>query len=104
MSPRPPISRFEKRIARAVTVELSRIDTSLFKEMAVTENVSPRGLRLATGHEWMPGDRVLVICTEDAVWSQARVIYCKRLKEVRFAVGLELLNRVDQWAPSQRTT
>jgi hypothetical protein len=35
---------------------------------------------------------------QDAVWCQARVVYCKPLEKPRFAVGLELFTRVDRWA------
>jgi PilZ domain len=94
----PPTGRFDKRTARSVVVELSRIDTSLLKERTLTENVSSRGIRVATEHEWKPGDPVLVMSMQDAVWCQARVVYCKRLEKGRFAVGLELFTRVEQWA------
>jgi hypothetical protein len=43
---------------RSVAVDLSRMDTSLLKERALTENVSSRGIRVATEHEWKPGDPV----------------------------------------------
>ncbi len=99
----PPTGRFDKRTARSVVVELSRIDTSLLKERTLTENVSSRGIRVATEHEWKPGDPVLVMSMQDAVWCKARVVYCKRLEKGRFAVGLELFMRVGKWAkPPQR--
>jgi hypothetical protein len=98
MSRPPPTGRFEKRTARSVAVELSRMDTSRFKERALTENVSSRGIRIATEHEWKPGDPALVISRQDAVWCQARVVYCKPLEKGGFAVGLELFTRVERWA------
>ena len=98
MSDPPPTGRFDKRTARSVVVELCRIDPFLLKERALTENVSSRGIRVATEHEWKPGDPVLVMSTEDAIWCQARVVYCKALEKGRFAVGLELFTRVEQWA------
>jgi PilZ domain-containing protein len=111
MSRPPPTGRFEKRTARSVAVELSRMDTSLLKERALTENVSSCGIRVATEHEWKPGDPVLVISMQDDLWCQARVVYCKPLEKgylmvseardplrLRFAVGLELFTRVERWA------
>ena len=113
MSRPPSTGRFEKRIARSVILELSRMDTSLLKERAVTENVSSCGLRVATEHEWKPGDSVLVISVQDDLWCQARVVYCKPLEKgyliaseardplgLRFAVGLEFFTRVERWANS----
>jgi len=93
----PPTGRFEKRIVRSVAVDLSRMDTSLLKERAPTENVSSRGIRIATVNEWKPGDPVLVMCMQDAVWCQARVVYCRPLEKGGFGVGLELFTRVEQW-------
>ena len=51
MSRFSPTGRFEKRTARSVAVELSRMDTSLLKEKALTENVSSPGIRVATERE-----------------------------------------------------
>ncbi|PYT60769.1 MAG: hypothetical protein DMG35_10535 [Acidobacteria bacterium] len=94
----PPTGRFEKRTARSVAVELSRMDASLLKESTLTENVSPRGIRVATEHEWKPGEPVLVMSMREAVWCQARVVYCRPLEKGGFAVGLKLFTRVEQWA------
>ncbi len=32
------------------------------------------------------------------VWSRAKVVYCQRAAENRFAVGLELCASVESWA------
>jgi PilZ domain len=111
MSRPPPTGRFEKRTARSVIVELSRMDASLPKERALTENVSPRGIRVATEHEWKPGDPALLISMQDDLCCQARVVYCRSLEKgslmtseardplrLKFAVGLELFTRVERWA------
>jgi hypothetical protein len=94
----PPTGRFEKRTARAVAVELCRVDTSLLTERARTENVSPLGVRVTVEHEWKPGDAVLIMSAEDAVWSQARVVYCKQSEKGKYTVGLKLVTRVARWA------
>jgi hypothetical protein len=57
------------------------MDTSLLKERALTENVSSRGIRVATEHEWKPGDPVLLISMQDDLCCQARVVYCKPLEK-----------------------
>ena len=46
---------------RSLAVDLSPMDTPLLKERATTENVSSHGIRVATEHEWKPGDSALVI-------------------------------------------
>jgi len=86
-----PIGRSDKRIAKEVAVELARLDHLQLKETAITQNVSVRGMRVATEHLWRPGDRVLLSSPESTVHSRARVVYCQRMGNNRFAVGLELV-------------
>jgi hypothetical protein len=92
-----PTGRSEKRIARAVAVEICLQDEPMFKERASTENVSAHGVRVLMNRKLQPGQRVLVISPQDDVRSQARIVYCQCLAERKFAVGLELPVRVD-WA------
>jgi hypothetical protein len=56
------------------------MNTSLLRVRALTENVSSRGIRVATEREWKPGDPAPVISMKDAVWCQALVVYCKPLE------------------------
>ena len=85
-----PTGRSDKRIAKGVAVELARLDHLQLKETAITQNVSARGVRVATEHLWRPGDRVLLSSPESTFHSQARVVYCQHVENNRFAVGLEL--------------
>ena len=86
-----PTGRSDKRIPKEVVVELALPDGSQLKEAAVAQNVSARGIRVATEHLWRPGDRVLLSSPESTFRSQARVVYCQRMENNRFAVGLELV-------------
>ena len=86
-----PIGRCNKRIRKEVAVELVRSDASQLKETAIAQNVSARGMRVVTEHVWRPGDRVLLSSPESGIRTQARVVYCQRMENNRFAVGLELL-------------
>lgn len=92
-----PTGRYEKRTARAVTIELLSLDQASAHSPAVTENVSPRGVRVVTEWNCAPGERVLVSVPEEGVKSLARVVYCQPLKNTRFAVGLQLVVRVENW-------
>lgn len=71
-APRP-----ERRIARAVAVQLSTIDGSPLAEKTFTENVSPHGARVVTKQRWRPEERVLPKSLESDFQSQARVVYCQ---------------------------
>lgn len=86
-----PTGRIDKRIPKEVMVELALPDASEFKEAAIAQNVSTRGMRVATEHVWRPGDSVLLSSPEGGFRAQARVVYCQRLEKNKFAIGLELL-------------
>jgi hypothetical protein len=97
---RVPTGRYEKRTARTVTVEVLRLDESGTSEKAVTENVSPLGARIVTDWICIPGRHVLVTSPQEGLKSLARVVYCRRLESTKFAVGLQLEVRVEEWGKS----
>jgi hypothetical protein len=86
-----PIGRSDRRIKKEAVLELARVDDPRLKVTAIAQNVSVRGLRVATERFWRPGDRVLLSSPESGLRTQARVVYCQPMKNNRFAVGLELL-------------
>jgi hypothetical protein len=86
-----PFGRSRARTPKRVVVELARPDASQLKETAVAENVSPRGLRVATERLWRVGSHVLLTSVDLGIHAEARVVYCERLEKEKFAVGLELL-------------
>jgi len=86
-----PIGRSDRRIKKETVLELARADDPELKVTAIAQNMSVRGLRVATERLLRPGDRVLLGSPESGLRTQARVVYCQRMKNNRFAVGLELL-------------
>jgi hypothetical protein len=86
-----PTGRSDKRITKEVAVELARPDASQLKEATIAHNVSARGMRVATEHVWFPGDPVMLSSSESGVRTEARVVYCQRIENNKFAVGLKLL-------------
>jgi len=96
-----PTRRSDKRIPKEVMVELNLPDASQRKEVAIAQNVSARGMRVATEHVWRPGDSVLLSSPEFSFRTQARVVYCQRLENNMFAVGLELLTPLREGANSR---
>jgi hypothetical protein len=91
-TPRP-----ERRIARAVAVQLSTIEGSPSAEKAFTENVSSHGARVVTKQRWKAEERVLLRSLESDFQSQARVVYCQLLPRNNFAVGLDLFSPTAEW-------
>ncbi len=90
--------RSEKRIARTVSLEVCLQDELKLNESMLTENVSAHGARVLVEQKLQPGQRVLVRSPKEGVRSQARIVYCERVSEGRFAVGLELSERVELWS------
>lgn len=93
-----PAGRSDRRITKELTVELARPDASRTKETAVTQNISAHGMRVTTEHAWRSGDHLLISSSVLETATLARVVYCQRLQNKRFAVGLELLG-----PPGKRT-
>jgi hypothetical protein len=85
-----PTGRFEKRIARAMPLEIRPESEGMSTEKTLTENVSPHGARVLMHREWRPGQHVMVIFPQEGVRAPGQIVYCEHLGENRFAVGLEL--------------
>jgi prophage tail gpP-like protein len=81
-----------------MSVEVCVQDETKLNERTLTENVSAHGARVLMQLRLQPGQRVLVNSPNEGVRSQARIVYCQRVSERRFAVGLELSGRVEPWA------
>ena len=92
-----PTGRSDRRITKEVAVELARPDDPQLKDTAMAQNVSARGMGIATEDVWLPGDSVLLSSPESGVSTQARVVYCQRMENNSFAVGLELLAPLGEW-------
>jgi hypothetical protein len=90
--------RSERRIARTVSVEVCLQDELKVEEKMLTENVSAHGARVLMKQKLQPGQELLVSSPKEGVRSQARIVYCQRVSEGRFAVGLELSGSVEVWA------
>src|SRR5260370_7072186 len=83
-APRP-----ERRIARAVAVQLSTIEGSPSAEKSFTENVSSHGARVVTKQRWKAEERVLLKSLESDFQSQARVGYCQLFPSNPFPLALD---------------
>jgi PilZ domain len=90
--------RSEKRISRMMTVEVYVPAETKLNEKTLTENVSAHGARVLLQLKLEPGQRVVVSSPNEGVSSQARIVYCQRVSERKFAVGLELSRRAEPWA------
>ena len=90
-----PTGRFEKRILRAVTLEIRSENEGVPEGRTLTENVSPHGARVLMDREWRPGQHVMVFFPQEGVRAPGQIVYCEHLAENRFAVGLALSVQVE---------
>ncbi len=85
------VERAENRVDMKVTAMLVGRHDKLGVERAITENVSPRGVRVISTSEWMIDDTLLVALPAGHFTSAARVAYCDALGQGRFGTGLEFI-------------
>jgi hypothetical protein len=89
--------RRERRARLAVAVQISSFREPATEERTITENVCSRGLRILTDRQMGPDETLLVSSTTGDVRVQARVVYCQRLRDGRFAVGLHFQGAQVRW-------
>ena len=85
------LERAEIRIDMKVTAMLVGRHDKLGVERAITENVSPRGIRVISTSEWMIDDTILVALPAAHYTAVARIAYCDDLGQGRFGTGLEFI-------------
>src|SRR3989442_15512961 len=86
--PRPSTGRFERRIPRAVTIEVWPQDKPTDKKIAITVNVSPHGARVLMDREWRPGERLVLMAREEGPPAQTQFVYLGRFGGGRLVVCL----------------
>lgn len=74
-------------------VQVSSVHDPLLTELALVENQSLYGVRLAAGRSWEPGSHVDVRTIADNTKARARVVYCQALGPKKFVVGLNIFSR-----------
>ena len=89
------VQRAENRVEMKVTALLIGRHGKLGVERAITENVSPRGVRVISSSEWDVDDTILVSLPAGHYASAARVAYCDASGRGRFITGLEFVGSND---------
>jgi hypothetical protein len=93
----PAAKRTENRTPLKVTVDLSSLDVRTPAQEGVTENISPRGARVLTNKPWKPNERLNLRSLLGNFRSRARVVYCVKVDNDQFAVGLQLFAAAGKW-------
>src|SRR6267142_158016 len=89
--------RLEKRIRLAVPVQISSLMDPAATERTTTENVCSLGIRILTRRARDSNERLMISSLLGDLRALARVVYCQRLPDGRFAVGLQFQGVTDSW-------
>jgi PilZ domain len=89
--------RLERRTLLAIPVEISNPLDPNGTERTTTENVSPLGIRVLAQRAKAPNERLMIRSLEGDLRSLVRVVYCQRLSDGRFGVGLQFQQSVANW-------
>lgn len=94
-----PSGRMERRLPVIVVVRLAYCEPVAIdgEERTFTDNISPHGARIFSKHAWQPGEVVRVIpLSQDAACG--KVVYCERLPDDRYSIGVEFQDRPVAWS------
>jgi hypothetical protein len=90
--------RLEKRTRLAVPVQISSLQDPTPTERTTTENVCPLGIRVLTQRARELNERLWVTSLKGDLRTLARVVYCQRLPDGRFGVGLQFQGQTVDWS------
>ena len=84
------VGRMEKRLPIAIVVRLAheQDQSADGAELTYTDNVSAHGARVISDHPWKTGDTATVTSLKDEVAIRGKVVYCQKLMDNRYCVGL----------------
>ena len=85
----PTEGRAEKRIRLVVPLEVSKLQYPRDAETTVTENITSIGGRVLSWRPMKPNERLMIRFLELNLRTQARVVYCERLRHGQFGVGVQ---------------
>ena len=89
--------RLERRIRLAVPVEISSLQDPNANERTTTENVCSLGIRVLTQQARDLNERLMIRSLAGDLRTPARVVYCQRLPNGRFGIGLEFQGAAINW-------
>lgn len=89
--------RLEKRRRLEIPVQISRREDPSATERTTTENVCSLGARVLTRMARQLDERLMINSVAGNLRVLARVVYCERLPDGRFGVGLQFNAQVAEW-------
>ena len=92
--------RLEKRIRLSVPVEITNLLDPAATERTATENVCSLGIRILTRRARDLNERLMISSLVGELRTLAHVVYCQRLPDGRFGVGLRFQDELIDWSKS----
>ena len=92
--------RLEKRVKVEIPAQISSSVDPAETEPAATENVCSLGVRILTQRARDMNERLWIRLHEGNLRTLARVVYCQRLSDGRFGVGLQFQGKSFNWPKS----
>lgn len=91
--------RKDKRLPIAVVVRLGVLDRGGPGEYeeTYTDNVSPHGVRVKSRRAWHPGEQAKITPLNEKSPICGEVVYCRKVDDARFFVGLKFLRSRISW-------
>jgi PilZ domain len=96
--------REERRLPIMMEVTLAPIRAARreLRERTYTDNISPHGIRVNSTVPWQLGEQVEITPTKGENAMQGEVVYCQKLGNGRFFVGLKFAHGRVPWSILQR--
>ena len=92
--------RMEKRLPIAIVVQLAHAQSQPLDgtELTYTDNVSAHGARVVSNRPWQTGEAVQLTSLKDTTTLSGKVVYCRKLPDDRYCIGLTFQNHRVTWS------
>jgi PilZ domain-containing protein len=96
--------RKERRLPIVVAVRLEVLNREGDKEheRTYTDNLSAHGVRVMSARPWQAGDQAEITPVNEETRMRGEVVYCQKLAEAHFFVGLKFPHSPINWSALQR--
>lgn len=96
--------RMERRLPVIVVVRLALAERAGTdgEERTYTDNISAHGARVFSRRPWQLGDKVRVTPVNEESTVRGKVVYCHRLADDRYGIGVQFRDRPVMWSVVRR--
>ncbi|HKW65142.1 MAG TPA: PilZ domain-containing protein [Candidatus Acidoferrum sp.] len=96
--------REERRLPIMMEINLAPAGraTAERRERTFTDNISPHGLRVQSASSWQMGEQAEVTPMKGEIAMLGEVVYCQRVRDNRFFLGLKFRDKHIPWIILQR--